>query len=334
VSTDVESEVEQMDAVKSGSAVSLIQIALNTIDLPGSLRFYAEIFGFVNGGGIPIWGGPMQLQGLDSSARGMMWWLVGRQKFFQLEIFQHTRPEQMLQPADWRPCDHGWTRFGISVSDIDSARTGLALWGITPLGELTDANGTRRLAFRDPFVGAIVEVMEFPHEAGTNRSNSPDAAVVYASFSVADLEDARTFYGEVLGFALTSRDSLHGPEHEALWGLAGAKVDGFVVESGQVRVEVVHYAEPNGRPKPANYQICDQGVMNVALGSRDIATIEALVQRVRAFDIHTTPPFEGDGSLVTYLTELNREVEIISLPETIDAEWGFVASRPFLGLDA
>ena len=50
----------------------------------------------------------------------------------------------------------------------------------------------------------------------------PGAALVYATSSVSDLSAARHYYEQVIGLDIGPLEQLHGPEHEAMWGLAGA----------------------------------------------------------------------------------------------------------------
>ncbi len=299
----------------------IVQIGMNTSDLAGSLRFYREVFGFSNAGGNALWGDIMRIQGLDPGARSLIWWMVGAAPFFQLEFFHHTTPIQRPLPADWRPCDHGWVRFGVAVTQLAAIERGLEQWGIKPLMASAGEPRSRRLAFRDPFVGVIVEVSESP--------GGPCPRATYATSSVADLESARRFYGGVIGAELEPLARLHGPLDEALWGLPGAVREGFVARFGEMALEIVEYREPRGRPR-RDPLISDQGIMNVALGSRDLGAIRALLGRIRADGHEPTFVFEGPETLGTYIVDAGCELEIFATPERFDAAVGFVRSAPFL----
>jgi hypothetical protein len=144
-------------------------------DLAGSARLYDELFGLVNGGGALIWGPPMAIQGLESSARGAMQWLVGS------------------QPFRGRPLSH------------------------------------------------------------------PDRALA------------------------------HGPG------------------------------------------VTDQGLVNVALGARSVAPVEAALARVVTSGCRTTPAMRFGEAMGTYIVEVERELELIALPAELDARWGFAPAAPFLG---
>jgi catechol 2,3-dioxygenase-like lactoylglutathione lyase family enzyme len=306
----------------SGTAgIHVVQIGMNTSDLSGSLRFYREIFGFSNAGGNVLWGDIMRIQGLDPDARSLIWWMVGAAPFFQLEFFHHSRPIQRPLPADWRPCDHGWVRFGLAVSRLDEVERGLERWGITPATASAGQTGAGRLAFRDPFIGVIVEVSE-------NRS-CPCPRATYATSSVEDIKSARRFYGEVIGAELEPLARLHSAEDEALWGLTGVERDGFVARFGDMALEVIEYRKPRGRAR-RDPLISDQGIMNVALGSRDLGRIRALLERIRADGHQTTFVFEGPETLGTYIVDTGCELEIFATPERFDGAVGFVPAAPFL----
>jgi catechol 2,3-dioxygenase-like lactoylglutathione lyase family enzyme len=309
--------------------LTVIQIGLNTTDVAATARLYCELFGFANAGGHLIWGEPMRIQGLDPDARGLMWWLVGRQRFFQLEIFHHTRPAQRPLPDEWQPSDHGWTRFGVEVSRFDDAMATLGRWGIVLTGQCQDNSGIRRAAFRDPFVGCVVELIE----ATTPRvsGHALDPVVRYATSSVSDLTSARRFYGDVLGFGIDPLTGLHEPAHETLWGLTDARRDGFVVDSGTTKLEIVRYETPAGRPRQADYRTTDQGIVNIALGSRETMAIEHVVDRLRDEGCRLTPVVRFGDALGTYLLDPEREMELIALPEALDAHWGFEPIASFIG---
>lgn len=261
-----------------------IQIGLNSADLPGSLRLYSEL-GFINAGGHMIWGAPMAIQGLPPTARGQMHWLVSRQRRMQLELFTLTNPPQKPLPDDWRCCDLGWTRFGFAVSDLDAAKAVLARWGLPLTGEMANPGEPRRLAFRDPFIGCYVEIMEDGDAipgGSAPKHHEADAAVVYATSSVSDLAAARSYYADTLGMEVTDEIAIHTPAHETLWGLDGASSKSFVVNAGGFLLEIVEYLDPRGRAKPADYTVADQGILNVAIASRDIAVVVDTIERVRA----------------------------------------------------
>jgi catechol 2,3-dioxygenase-like lactoylglutathione lyase family enzyme len=303
------------------SDISVVQIGMNTADVAGSLRLYSELFGFVNAGSIAFWGEAMRIQGLNPDSHAIIWWMVGGAPFSQLEFFSHGRPKQRPQRADWRPCDHGWVRFGIAVNDFDRVIRGLEQWRIAQLGA-SGVAGRRRLTFRDPHVGAIVEVME------SDAMTCP--TIAYATYSVADIEESRRFYGGVLAGRIEPLENLHRAEDEALWGLKNAVREGFLIRFGEVVLEIVQYMTPEGRPRPPDHCIADQGIMNVALGSRKADSIRALIQRIRNAGCQPTCVMDANGFVCTYFTDSGCELEMLASPESNDAAIGFAAAAPFV----
>jgi catechol 2,3-dioxygenase-like lactoylglutathione lyase family enzyme len=295
--------------------LELFQIALVSTDLPATLRLYSEALGFRHAGAQASWGG--RVQGLGPDARNIFWWAVGEQAFFQLELFHYGHPVTRPLPADWRPSDHGWVRFGVLVPEFDGTLAALARLGVTTISPPVARRGGRRAAFRDPHAGAVVEVIEAPAPA------RPGPAVAYVTSSVSDLAAARRFYGDALELEILPLETLHAPEDEAVWGLPGAERDGFVAGSKNIVIEVVEYRTPRGRPKPEDHRLSDQGIMNVSLGGRRAAPVARALERIRPLGL--VPPFtfaEGEN-ICGYINDREREIEFASIPEELDVVFGF-----------
>ena len=301
--------------------LSLVQVALNSTSVSGSLRLFSELFGFRNAGGSPAWGKVLAMQDLPDEAHCIVWWLVGTTPFFQIEIFHHDYPQQRLLPRDWRPCDLGWVRLGVAVSDFDRTVAGLDRYGVPVLGA-AGAPPARRLAFREPYAGCIVEVIE--------REDVDGPSVAYVTSSVADLENARRYYADVVGATIEPIEGLHGPEDEVLWGLAGAEREGFLARLPGGILEIVQYVSPAGRSRRADHRSSDQGILNVAVGSRSHDAIRALIDRIHDFGLRTTVIVDNDTVCGTYVVEAGYEMEMLSIPPELDAALGFKPSTPFV----
>ena len=300
--------------------------------MPRSVQLYTEAFGFAEAGGKVLWGERVaQIQGLGADAAFTLWWLVGRQDLVQLEFFHHTTPAQRPAP-DRAANDLGWTRFGITVPDFDPALARLEGLGIDLLGEPIVHEGLRRACFRDPYTGALVEVLEEGSRTpGGIRPRFYDLvpAVVYAAISVPDLTEARRFFIETLGLAEEPQTVLHPPELEALWGLDGATRDSFVARGGDVCLEVVCYDEPEGRPQPDDHLLSDRGFMNIALGYREAPALAATYERVVAngYRDNFRPPRVAGG---TYLNDnQGNTLEILLAGRELDPSFGFAPQPLF-----
>lgn len=316
---------------------SLFQVGLNVADMAAALRFYAEVFGFANGGGQSGWGPGMRLQGLEPEGQALVWWMVAALPRTQLELFHHTGPVQRPQPSDWTPCDHGWVRFGIAVTCHDQVLARLAERGVPILGAAGDGiSKGRRFAFRDPNSGVIVEVLEDHQDlpgSPLERVHGLDPAILYATLSVENIGEARHFFGDIIGLSLLPLDSLHRPEHEMLWGLGAAERTGFVAKAGASFIEVVEYTQPRGKQKRPDYRFSDQGIMNVGLFTRAPQTVQAVIDQLDAEERPPRSLITGPGILGTYVLEAGREVEFFSCPEHIEPYLGFTPVGPFLGVD-
>jgi catechol 2,3-dioxygenase-like lactoylglutathione lyase family enzyme len=311
-------------------ALDIIQLGLNTADLPATLLMYSQVFGFENGGGNILAGDVIRVQGLGSDSHALIWWMVGAQPMFQLEFFHHTRPAQRPLPKDWTPADHGWTRFGVAVADFDPVLTALVQRNIPLLGGTVTVEGGRRAAFRDPHVGVIVEVMEDCPAVQAFHGAPGTPAIVYAAASVSDLGAAREYYAAALDLEIAPAEQLHPAGSDALWGMAGVEKKAFIARSNRIALEICEYAQPAGRARPADYRFSDQGLVNVALGAATKAPVEAALARLA--EKGYVPPYrvENDSVVAGYINDAEREVEIATAPPELAAMLGWVPTFPFL----
>lgn len=306
----------------------VIQIGASTSDLAGTLRLFADAFGFQNAGGQGLWGTTIGVQGLPPESRALMWWMVGATQFFQLEFFQYSQPVHRPKRTDWSPADHGWGRFGVAVADFDQAMNGLAANGIKTITPPITENGLRRVAFLEPYIATVVEVIE-KKKTGNAAADGPDIA--YIASSVADLESIRQFYRNTMSFEI-GENTLHTPAHEALWGLKDAKRDSFIARGeGDILLEVVQYHDPVGRPKPADYRNSDQGIMNIAVGAHEPERVAKAMNKALATGLKTPQVINSDALVCCYTLDAGREFEFAAIPKDFMVAAGFTAVGPFFG---
>ena len=316
----------------------LIQIALSVVDLRETERWLREGFGFVPAGGSRrLMRGPLasRIQGLPRVA-STCWWLRDRNDWFQIEMFQFERPIARLMPHDARGCDLGYTRVGFWVADFDATLFRLARIGSQPLSDPIGEPGYRRACVRSPD-GVFVEIME--DDPLTSRGGQAPAsadcpvAVRSVTLSVADLDQSAAFLSDGLGMP-ASGAALRRPEHEALWCLPGAATRSQVFDAGDVLVEVVQYLDPAGRPRPDDYRISDQGILNVALGTRSKSQFDDLYRRACAVGARpNSTPLRIPGAAVVYVNDPQQySFELIRMSRASDKYWGFtpipITSRP------
>lgn len=306
----------------------LNQIAFSVLDLRRTEQWFREGFGLLPAGGSRwMMRGPVaaRVQGLPGAA-STCWWLVARNDWFQLELFQFERPMARLMPLDSRPCDIGYTRIGLWARDFDATLARMVALGTPPLTPPVGAPGRRRVCVRNPD-GVYVEIMEddpLAGAAGAGRTECP-AAIRSVTMSTPDLDGSVAYMRDGIGIPECDV-ALHGPEHEALWGLAGARCRSTVLDAGSVLVEVVQYLDPAGKPWPDGYRICDQGILNIAFGARNKRDHTAVVRKAAAFGARPNwRPFHLPGAGVVYVNDkLGFSVEVLWMkPGKSDRDWGF-----------
>ncbi|WP_405598044.1 MULTISPECIES: SRPBCC family protein [unclassified Streptomyces] len=308
---------------------SLCQVAFSVIDLARTERWFREGLGFWPAGGArALMRGPLAsaVQGLPRVASTCRW-LVGRNEWFQLEMFQFERPLARLMPPDRTPSDIGYARIGVWVADFDETLIRLARLASRPLTAPVGPPGARRACVRNPD-GVFVEIMEddpLGGAAGSTGRATCSVALRSVTLSVPDLARSAAFF-DGLGLA-RSAAALRAPEHESLWALPGAQTRSAVYLAGDVLVEVVQYLDPVGRDRPADHRISDQGILNMAFGARSRRDHDDLYQRAcRAGAVPNTKPRHLPGAGVVYVNDPQQfSVELLWMSAKSDKHWGFTA---------
>lgn len=309
----------------------LNQVALSVVDLRRTEQWFREGLGFLPAGGSRFMAStPLtaRVQGLPKAA-STMWWLVGRSGGRQLELFQFRRPIAKLMPADFRPCDIGYTRIGVTVTDFDAALVRLAKLGTVPLSAPIGSPGERRVCVRNPD-GVYVEILENQAQLANGDLQQENCPVDIHSVTVStpDLAASQAFFSQMCGKG-PEKIPLHAPEHEALWGLSGAQTRSAVFKAGGVLLEVVQYLSPVGKPWPGGYRICDQGILNIAFDGRNRRDFTAVYER--ALSVHAKPncapihlPYKPHAGVVYMNDSLGFSTELMWMSAGKDQQdWGF-----------
>jgi short-subunit dehydrogenase/catechol 2,3-dioxygenase-like lactoylglutathione lyase family enzyme len=145
------------------------------------------------------------------------------------------------------------------------------------------------------------------------------------TLSVPDLEPSARFFGQVLGLDAADGVVLHGPEHEALWGLDGASRESLLMWADDFLVEFVRYLDPIGRPWPPGYRISDQGIVNIAFGFQERAEFEAAHERCleAGFRGNAAPLRLGAWSVVYVNDDQGFSVELLHVEPWYARQMGF-----------
>ena len=309
---------------------SVCQVAFSTMDLETTYAWYRELLGFLPSGRTRIVRGPLfsRMVGLPKVATTIRF-LVDKQDFFHFEMFRFERPEAKPMRTDWRPCDVGYSRLGLHVDDLDATLERLRNAGVSTLANPIGRVASRRVCVRDP-EGVMVELMEEdPRLPSAPQRPRPEVPVAARSItlSVPDLDRSRRFFVDALGMHEATGVVLHGPEHEALWGLPGARSRSLLLWAGDFLVELVQYTDPVGKLRPEGYRVCDQGLTHIALGFRDLADFGAVYRRAIAAGYRSTwRPLHMLAVSALYLNDdQGFTVEMMMVRRWFD---GFLGFRP------
>jgi catechol 2,3-dioxygenase-like lactoylglutathione lyase family enzyme len=310
------------------------QIALSTMDLVRSRRWYEKALGFIPIGDVRQREGQVyaDVPGLPEASFHVAC-LVGSQPFVQIEMFEFARPRMRARPKSWRPCDIGYSMFAIRVPDFDAALRRLRTIGGAPLTPPLGELGYRRVCLLDPD-GILIELMEADPMAAVEVEREPASTVptiACTTLSVHDLDESRSLWRDVFGFEELRPNEFHEPAHEELWGMPGAKRETMVLRAGTMGLEFVRYSSPVGAWRPAGHMISDQGILNVALGSTDRREFDALYRRAvdHGFRGHRDPWELPGVAIVVYLCDAQGfSVELLHVaPESLE-RMGFKSIVP------
>jgi hypothetical protein len=141
---------------------------------------------------------------------------------------------------------------------------------------------------------------------------------------VDDLDGSRACFESVLGLRPT-RLRLHEPADEALWSAQPADTDACVLDAGGILVELVRYQSRAPRPRPAGYRICDQGLLNVAFGSRKVTDYAAAVGRASRAGYRLQGEMGIGTAAARYMVnDQDLSVELLTIPDpAIEKQFGF-----------
>ncbi len=309
----------------------IVQVAISSLNGARSRRWYERGLGYLPAGNRHPTADLSAVQGIDNARVANVLWLVDRQDFFQLEIFEYASPKVRPQPADRQASDIGYARIGVWVADLDQTLGALAELGTAPMSAPTGSAGARRVCVPDPD-GVAVELMEQDEPPpGATEPAHPHARALTRSVtvSVPDLDRSLRYFAKALGMAPVANFALHTDADEALWGLRGAHAERVLLAAGNIWLELVQYQDPAGRPRPADYRISDQGILNIAVGRRTLDGFTQTRDAVVAAGYTVHAEVAQEQLRIQYAEDLDGfSVEIGYFDEALDAIQGFRPLAP------
>ena len=105
-------------------------------------------------------------------------------------------------------------------------------------------------------------------------------AADHTGITVSNLERARAFWRDVLGFELSHAAHQKGEMAEQITGVKGAELKLAVVKApGGHKIELLEYLAPENRREDVDLQPCDVGHVHVAL---TVENLEPLLVKIAA----------------------------------------------------
>lgn len=309
--------------------MQLCQVALSgraSLDVTAS--WYRDGLGFIAAGGASFAGPDIaEVQGIDAALVDInLMWLVDRSDFMQLELFRYNAPVARARRDDWSIRDVGYNLLCVHVLDFDRTLAALAGIGTSPLTAPHGVRGERRVCVHDPN-STLIELMErdvgFEGAAATARPQV-NAAIRGVRATVRDLTLSRQFLVDTIGLQIAQL-ACHGPAHEALWGHSGRAAQTLTLTDGRSFVELADYGSAT-RARRSDYQICDEGILNIAIGDAQQAPYRRTrdcVANAGPYAVHRELVLRPDLE-VNYVTdEQGFSVELFYMGALAQAEFGF-----------
>lgn len=306
------------------------QVAFSALDARALRRWYVESFCLIPSGGT-LFGGPptSRVQGIPRTAE-LCIWALDTKSLFQLEFFQFWSPKPKPRHSNWRPSDLGYALVGFHTTELDAVHARMCAAGSTPM-EPEGAPGARSFAVRDP-EGNWVLVFERDPLAGIappSRHAEARSTLRMVRLSVPDLHAARKAWTESFGLEVLEGHTL-ASETEAWWGLDGSKRDVCALHGGGMILELAQYTSPQPAARPVGRRICDQGIMNVAIGFHSTRAFDRGLARAREHGCRPNGrPLDAGVFKVMYVREpVNGEsVELLHPRPWAHALTGFTSSN-------
>jgi len=247
-----------------------------------------------------------------------------------IELIEHvsTRPMEPPDPVQWG--DYGYLELGLKVFNLDQLYLDLKSGGVEfltpPRSVELSSGGRERYAYlRDPD-GLLLQMVE---EKGGKKPAV--GGVRHVAIGVKDMERAREFYRDVLGFT----DVLHEfegrlPEMDEITGgkemeiaVLGHKPQGeslFAAVLDRAIVKLVHTPEYKGKVIYEGRRWGDIGLMEMAFDVNDVAdTTNQLISRGAELYHPPTLVDMGSGTMGSFSYIKDPEGNVVELVEVVKA---------------
>jgi catechol 2,3-dioxygenase-like lactoylglutathione lyase family enzyme len=172
--------------------------------------------------------------------------------------------------------------------------------------------------------------------------NAPLVSQVDAvNMTVSDLEAAKAFYSDVLGFRKVSEVEVAGEDYEHLEGVFGLRMRVARMQLGDEFIELTEYVNPKGRPISPDSHSNDRAFQHVAIIVGDMDRAYAWLRQNKVEHASSGPQRLPDwnrnaaGIRAFYFKDPDgHPLEILQFPEDKGAQkWHQASDQLFLGID-
>lgn len=310
----------------SDKKTRICQIAVSVEDLEASRDFYGRVMGMRYASQTAAFKGKTAeaVQGIPNVSSRVVW-MIDDREYMQLELFKFLTPPTRPYASRRQPRDIGYSRVAFEVNDVRGFHRDCRNMGIETISPLVAIDGRHYFSMKDPS-GILLEV-------GPARVPLPDsirARPCGIALSVPDLQVAMESFRYTIGFELADGDPV---DKGALWGETDVDKQMVLLNADTLWVEISRYKRPNPKPWPNGYRISDIGIVNIAIGHRDVKWVKDMYDRSLSggfkpnCEPRCTPGFGG----CTYVNDPQGfSVEIMAVSRWLDGAFGF---RPATGCD-
>lgn len=309
----------------STKSTRICQIALSVDDLDASRDFYGRVMGMRYASQTAAFKGKTAeaVQGIPNVSSRVVW-MIDDREYMQLELFKFLTPPTQPYAGRRRPWDVGYSRVAFEVNDVAAFHRECRTLGIETISPLEDIDGRPYFSMKDPS-GILLEI-------GPARMPLPDSVKARPcgiALSVPDLQAAIKSFHDTIGFELTSADPV---DKGVLWAETGAAKQMVLLNAETLWVEISRYETPDPKPWPDGYRISDIGIVNFAVGNRDVQWVKDMYHRALSggFAPNCEPRCNPGFGGCTYVNDPQGfSVEIMAVARWLDGAFGFRPATRF-----
>jgi len=309
---------------------NICQVAIVSKQAKLLRSWYCDMFGFLPASQT-IFTGPLatRVQGVPKDLN-FCYWAVDGKRQFQLEFFNFISPKVNPKPDSWQPYDHGYNIIGIHSWDFEQTLARLQTSQTCQLSAIKGEQGQRWLMVTDPD-GNYVEVTEAdPLVEQYKVYPEIPATVRYVRMSVADINQAQLLWQS--SFGLTENSSVQLPKYhdEILFPKQPPNYQQCLLQGQGILLELRQYEQPMAKPRLANHNVTDQGIMNIAIGADSVSQWNDYYNGALQQCQPNGKPLDAGIFKVMYVNEPNKEnIEILYPRKWAYALTGFNPSGVF-----